>query len=404
MVALDRSTQDRCEKCGASICERKIFVLAFLVVLYGLLGLGVPFLQEVDTEFDSSWIDRDSRYVSEMDFLTAHWPEPGRQSLMTVENKQDLGGMALTKDILSELLKAGQGMLDISVNLSTGRVLKYEDLCARPTSPIALWGFEQTGDFDGLPCYLVSPLMCFQEGKYFFNLAQLEPPTSTYLGLARINAKYYDTLPSFMNITDQQILAHLNTYGCLTWAGTVFPAPIIEGGIERDAQGVNIRQIPSLRMALLLEDPTILAQKTCAATCQSHASCWNSSHACIKGEGASMEADQCLLTGTCTPAEIAQTKGSCNANMNAMLGQTTAAGNLYGMQCGAKQLATAESGCYAAYTKPCAQKSLADVASPCGKFSFQCSKSELADEAGSCSPIATTCAATTLASLLACAK
>eukprot|EP00808_Paulinella_micropora_P010556 g46107.t1 len=88
--------------------------------------------------------------------------------------------------------------------------------------------------------------------------------------------------------------------------------------------------------------------------------------------------------------------GLSNANIIAMLGQTITIYNLY--------LANAESGCYAAYTKPCAHKSLADVASPCGKFSFQCSKSELADEAGPCSPIATTCAATTLASLPACAK
>lgn len=204
---------------GAFVAHRPFIPMIIGIVLLGSFCIGLIHVQK-ESDLELLWVEQNSRIVPEKQFFDDHFGGLPRKESVTVNAKSSLDdalpdyGHAM--DALTEAIKPLYNLTHpIQVDGRTVE-LNQGDFCERPTAPLSLgkgparrenylaWGYRNVSScildtmdlfkiypdfnrslyglppdwgFDSFPCYKLSPMDCFREGRdidYPEELQQLE--------------------------------------------------------------------------------------------------------------------------------------------------------------------------------------------------------------------------------------
>lgn len=111
-----------------------------------------------------------------------------------------------------------------------------------------------------LPCERSTPLDCFQEGDYDFNII---PPL---LDIDPLLTNRYTTKPSIRNVSVDVLRSTVNQ-GCDMWAGLPVPENFAFGAVRRDGAG-DITGVGSGQLLFTTLGGLAMAQKECQIPCK----------------------------------------------------------------------------------------------------------------------------------------
>ncbi|MCO5558414.1 hypothetical protein L7F22_011995 [Adiantum nelumboides] len=206
---------------GAFVAHRPFLPMLFGIILLASFCIGLKNAKK-ETDLEVLWVEQNSRVVPEKEFFDAHFGGLPRKESVTINSKSSLDDAlpdyGLAMDALTEAVKPLYNLTH-TVQLN-GRIIELNqgDFCERPIAPLSLrkgparrdnylaWGYRNVSScvldtladldlfpdfnrslyglppdwgFDTFPCYKLTPMDCFQEGRdidYPEELQQLEQP------------------------------------------------------------------------------------------------------------------------------------------------------------------------------------------------------------------------------------
>jgi len=333
--------EKRFYRMGEFIATYAPLVCAFVSIGVLLLGLGL--LTAVgENDLYKLWIESDSRLIGERQFVKDHWESVIARQQFILAQPKGAETQVFQEKYLNDYLQFLQGYTQIVYDDPVYGSQGIEEVCARSVESIKpVYGLFRLYGLQGFPCSRVTPMDCFKEGDYNYNLS---PAVLSAIGRTNV----YTTRPSFYNTTledNLKLASDLNE--CTMWALSRFPEGFMWGGIQRERQGdysSPIVEILSMQTVFDLYTPEQLAKKRCVDKCTSQSGCRTAMLNCI---------DPSAVTGG---APVFNT--SCIAN----------ATRVYGPQCGATLAANAT---VCPVTSQCAQAACLNLTAPlqqCANF------------------------------------
>eukprot|EP00250_Pteridium_aquilinum_P014814 c22219_g1_i1 orf=359-3775(+) len=208
---------------GAFVAHHPLIPMMIGILIFGGLCIGLLNAKK-ESDLELLWVEQNSRVVPEKHFFDAHYGGLPRKEAVTINAKSSLDasledyGHAM--DALTDAIKPLYNLTyDLSLDGTTIE-LNQGDFCERPPVPLALrkgagqgdnylaWGYRNVSTcvldvlndlnifpdfnrslyglpvdwgFDSFPCYKLTPMDCFREGKNFDypeELQQLEQPVT----------------------------------------------------------------------------------------------------------------------------------------------------------------------------------------------------------------------------------
>ncbi|KAI5073407.1 hypothetical protein GOP47_0011420 [Adiantum capillus-veneris] len=208
---------------GAFVAHRPFIPMLIGIILLASFCIGLRNAKE-ESDLEVLWVEQNSRVVPEKDFFNAQFGGLPRKESVTINSKSSLDDAlpdyGLAMDALTEAVKP---LYNLTQTLQLdGRAVELNqgDFCERPIAPLSLrkgparrdnylaWGYRNVSScvldtlallkifpdfnrslyglppdwgFDYFPCYKLSPMDCFKEGRdidYPEELQQLEQPVA----------------------------------------------------------------------------------------------------------------------------------------------------------------------------------------------------------------------------------
>jgi hypothetical protein len=270
-------------------------VCAFVSIGVLLLGLGL-LTAEGQSDIYKLWINSNSRLIGERKFVQDHFAklQVRQQFLLGLPIGDD--NQVFQEKYLDEYYQLHKGYTKLIYDDPKYGPQGIEDVCGRSIESLQpVRGLFRLYGLKGFPCNRVTPLDCFSEGAYNFNIP---PDVWANLFPTRPFNSVYASRKSFYNTTLEDNLKLASSQDqCTMWAGSRFPEGFMWGGITRANDSdisSPIVEIKSLQLVYDLKTPEQLANQRCFDNRSTNVlHCRDNIIACM---------DPGLLTGATTPS------------------------------------------------------------------------------------------------------